>query len=340
MSWCCFFLGLPPVNTLNNHVVSDKFDYPVQKCQSVHAGSSPFLDAVGCHTSSNCPSAYSARNRRHNYIMRVLASAAKEAGLNCKLEPDTFNLLLGDFSQENCKRMFPRRASKLYTERVNAVVNAVELISSPACTFSDAEKRAYVQVRMDALPVIPKEEAVGLRIDLELEDPVTGETKWVDATVVHTAAESYREREFKAVMARNVSTSTAAALATPDVLKFQASPIIMERAMAKAEKYSRLIWIAKKQTQQKKRRQAPVFNAFCVSDFGELSPSAITMLDWLVDKRRRLAEQAGPRTDGVKPLEIVSLFKQRLRMEIQMAIAAGSGEMFHAAGQPWGRGAA
>ena len=69
-----------------------------------------------------------------------------------------------------------------------------------------------------------------------MEDPATGETKWVDTTVVHTAAESYREREFKSVMARNVSTSTAAALASTDVLKFQASPIVLERSTAKSHK--------------------------------------------------------------------------------------------------------
>lgn len=337
VSWCCFFLGLPPVNTLSNHGTVDGFDYPVQKCQSLHAGSSPFLDAVGCHASSGCPSTYSARNRRHNYIMRVLASAAKEAGLHTRLEPDTFNLLLGDFSQANCKRMFPKRASKLYKERVNAVVNAVELVSSPACAFTEAEKRVYVQERIDALPAVAKEDAVGLRIDVEIEDPATGETRWVDATVVHTASESYREREFKSVMARNISSSTSQALATTDVLKFQPSPVLLERTTIKNEKYSRLIWIAKKQAQQKKRKQAPTFHAFSVSDFGELSPSAFTMLDWLVDKRRSLAEQAGARADGLKPLEITREFKHKLRMGIQMAIAAGSGEMFHAAGQPWGR---
>ena len=68
------------------------------------------------------------------------------------------------------------------------------------------------------MPAVSKEDAVGLRIDVVLEDPGTGETKWVDATVVHTAAESYREREFKSVVARNISTSTAVALR-----KFQAS---------------------------------------------------------------------------------------------------------------------
>ena len=55
ISWCCSFLGLPPINTLSNHVQSPDFDYPVQKCQSLHAGASPFLDAEGCHASSNCP---------------------------------------------------------------------------------------------------------------------------------------------------------------------------------------------------------------------------------------------------------------------------------------------
>ena len=54
--------------------------------------------------------------------------------------------------------MFPRRTSKLYRDRVNAVVNAVELISSPSCAMSDAEKRDYVQTRIDALPAVSKEE--------------------------------------------------------------------------------------------------------------------------------------------------------------------------------------
>ena len=59
--------------------------------------------------------------------------------------------------------------------------------------MSEPEKRTYVQVRMDALPAVANEDAVSLRIDVELEDPATGETKWIDATVVHTACESYRE---------------------------------------------------------------------------------------------------------------------------------------------------
>ena len=142
----------------------------------------------------------------------------------------------------------------------------------------------------------------------------------------HGCAYSRREREFKSVLARNVSTSTASSLSAIDALKFQASPILMERTVAKVEKYSRLLWIAKKQTQQKKR-QAPLFAAFSVSDFGELSPAATELLDWLVDQHRHLCERMGPRSDGCKPLELVREFKRKLKASVQMAVAAGSGEM-------------
>ena len=269
--------------------------------------------------------------------MRVLVAAAEEAGLHARAEPDTYNLLLGDFSQANCRRMFPKRTSKLYKDRVNAVINAVDLVSSASCTMSGAEKQAYVQKRIDDLPTIAKEDTVGLRIDVEMENKTTGETKWVDATVVHTAAESYREREFKAVTASNISTATAASLASVDALKFQRSPTLMERTTAKQEKYSRLLWIAKKQAQQKKRKQSPSFAAFSVSDYGELSPTAQELLDWLVDQYRHHYEHKDPRADGCKPLEMAREFKRKIKVAVQMAIAAGSGEMFHAAGQPWGR---
>ena len=74
-----------------------------------------------------------------------------EAGLNVRVEPTTYDLLLGEFSKEDCRRIFPKAASRLYQDRFRAVLNALETVSSPACTISAAEKAAYVQVRIDAL---------------------------------------------------------------------------------------------------------------------------------------------------------------------------------------------
>src|SRR5689334_609484 len=71
--------------SLSNHVQIPDSVSPVQKCQSLYAGASPFLPKVA--TLSNCPSTYSARQRRHNSIMRVLIDAAREAGL-CESRTD------------------------------------------------------------------------------------------------------------------------------------------------------------------------------------------------------------------------------------------------------------
>ena len=122
-----------------------------------------------------------------------------EAGLSVRVEPATYDLLLGEFSRADCRRIFPKAASKLYQEKFRAVLNALEVVSSPACTISAAEKAAYVQTRIDALPLLKPGELKGLRIDASIENPVTGETKWTDVSVMHTSAASYVQAELKSV---------------------------------------------------------------------------------------------------------------------------------------------
>jgi hypothetical protein len=60
--------------------------------------------------------------KKHNFLTRVVSKAGKEAGLNVKVEPDTFGLLLGEFSKSDCKRVFPKHASKSYREKFEAVI--------------------------------------------------------------------------------------------------------------------------------------------------------------------------------------------------------------------------
>lgn len=107
-----FFLGLPPLPTIGGATLQPGFDYQVQKCLSKHRGSSPYLDASACHASSNCPSTYGARNKKHN----------KAAGLQVHWEPDTYTLLLGQFSKAECRRIFPKW-TKSTTQIMDAVLN-------------------------------------------------------------------------------------------------------------------------------------------------------------------------------------------------------------------------
>ena len=45
--------------------------------------------------------------KKHNFLIliRVLARAAKQAGLRVNVEPDTHGLLLGEFSKSECRRI-------------------------------------------------------------------------------------------------------------------------------------------------------------------------------------------------------------------------------------------
>ena len=336
LAWCCAFLGLPPSSTVGNHSDQKGFDYPVQSCLAIHRGGSIFLDADGCHAASGCPATYAGRMRKHNYLARVLARAAKEAGLRVNVEPDTHGLLLGEFSKSACRRIFPRNVSKVYRGMFNAVMNAIELVASPACAMDEAAKYAYVQTRIDALPSVKKEDTTGLRIDVSIENEVTGETRWVDVTAVHTGSPSYQDKELKTIRNRQITAQVSSKMLVPDPLKLDPSPTLVERTTAKNEKYARLLLVARKQTVEKKRKQVPVFSTFAVSDYGELAPVATDLLEWLVQQFRLSCEKAGRRSDGCKPLELTRSFRRRLYIGVQLALVAGFGEMLCRAGQAWG----
>jgi hypothetical protein len=336
-SWCLFFLGLPPPPTLYNHEVQAGFDYPVQRCLGKHGVYTvPFLDAGGCHASSGCRSTIGARSKKHTYLSRVVVQAAMEAGLAVRVEPDTHNLLLGEFSKADCRRIFPKYASKQYQEKFQAVLNALEVVSSPACTISAEEKTAYVQARIDALPVLKKHELKGLRIDAAIENPLTGETKWIDVSVTHTSAASYIDVELKAVGQKMTASNIAATFELPDYLRTKPSPSLLKREAEKKFKYSRLITVAQKQTKEKKRLQCPTFASFIVSDFGDLSPDAIELQEWLVTTFAKKCEREGPRADGCANADMIRAFRQRFKLNVQLAIASGLGGMLLTAGQPFG----
>lgn len=336
LAWCRSFLGLPPASTIGNPTEQKGFDYPVQKCLSVHRCKSQFLDADGCHAAAHCPSSRRGVMKKHNFLTRVVAKAGKEAGLNVKVEPDTFGLLLGEFSKSDCKRVFPKHASKSYREKFEAVITAAELVASPSCALSDEAKRTLVQSKVDALPAVKKDDATGLRIDFSLENEDTGEVWWGDVTAVHPGAETYQDKELKHLCARQIAAHVSDVFLGPDPIKLDPSPLLVERTNAKISKYSRLVHVGKKQFGEKKRKQAPKFAAIAVSDYGELAPMATDLLEWIVQQFRIKCELAGKGPDGVPPLDLVRDFRRKLFTNMQFAVAAGCGEMICRAGLPWG----
>jgi hypothetical protein len=334
-NYCRFFLGLPPVVTIGGASPRDAFDYPVQRCLATHNGVSPFLDANANHASSGCPAATHPRNVKHRKIATVIVSAAREAGLSARTEPDTHSLLLGEFSKADCRRVFPKAASKAYKIGFENVSQAVDIIASPHCSLSPEEKQTLIQSKIDLLP-IHKGDLKGLRIDVSIENTETGETKWIDTTAVHTSCVTYQAQELKAITKRNLSAAVAENQSLPDALLQDPSPTVLDREKLKTEKYSRLVLMASKQFVDGKRSSRPTFAPFVVSDLGELGPNAIELQEWIVEQYRRKLVKTGRRNDGCSTSELVRNFRHKFKVGIQLAMASGLGAMIQAAGQPWG----
>ena len=225
--------------------------------------------------------------------------------------------------------------SKAYKAGFEKVSQAADFIASANCTLSLVEKQNLIQSQIDLLP-LHQGEYVGLRIDLCIENPDTGETKWVDTTVVHTTSASYENKELKAIAKKNLSASVASSHGVPDALQFAPSPALLDREALKVEKYSRLVMVAKKQHADKKRFSLPTFIPFAVSDIGELSPAASDLQEWIVEQYRRKCAKEKSRADGCSTSDLVRQFRHKFKIDIQFAIAAGLGAMIQVAGQPWG----
>jgi endogenous inhibitor of DNA gyrase (YacG/DUF329 family) len=336
VAFCRHFLGLPPPVTIGGETLQDGFDYPVQKCLSTHGKHvCPFLDANANHASSKCPSTGKAVMIKHRNIMDVLANAGREAGLETKTEPDTHSLLLGEFSKADCRRVFPSKVSAAYRLGFQALSQASEFIASAECGLSVEEKAVYMQNKIDALPILDNRDAKGLRIDINFVNPTTGETIWVDVSAVHTSCPTYATAELKAIATRKLSTRVAELHLLPDALQGDPSPTLVKRELEKSEKYSRLVLVAKKQHSEHKRTSTPKFYPFVVSDCGELAPKAYDLQEWLVEQYRIKCANAGRRADGCTTADLVRQYRHKLKVAVQVAVAAGLGAMICAAGQPW-----
>lgn len=330
-----FFLGLPPALTIGGTVVSSEFDYPVQKCLAEHKGTCQLLDANGDHASSGCPSAQHARIRKHDTIKRVVAAFAQEAGLVTRCEPDTHSLLLGEFSKADCRRIFPKQMSKAYRAAFDNLSQAQVFIASDQCSFSLDQKRSYIQNKIDAIPEHAGD-TKGLRVDVSIENPSTGETKWLDITVAHPSCVTYRPAELKLLAQRRLTAAVKDFYFLQDNYEYDPSPTLLEREVEKVDLYGHLVVVAAKQHLDGKRSTLPSFTPFVASDYGEIAPQALAFQEWLVNQFRLKCIRDGDQSNGHSTVDLVRSFRHRFKMAIQVAIAAGMGNMIQAAGHPQG----
>jgi hypothetical protein len=247
-------------------------------------------------------------------------------------EPETHTLLLHEFTKAECRAIFPKRLPPAYAEAYHNLVQARLRVTNPACTIPPGERAAYLQQFKDRLPVVHKEDMVGLRIDLSLKDASNGETKWLDVTSVNAAAESYLNEEHTYLTDRKQSLELLRESKLP-TLPTRPSPALVRREKLKVSKYARLVDLARKQYEEGTRESAPHFLPIAVSTTGDLGPETMTLTQWMAQRYRAKLSVDGQRADGVTTRELMDDYKHRLMVGMMFAQAAGQGEMIAHAGR-------
>jgi hypothetical protein len=76
-------------------------------------------------------------------------------------------------------------------------------------------------------------------------------------------------------------------------------------------------------------------NPFIISNFGDLSPLLSNFKNGLYAYAKK-CEREGPRLDGCNKADMVRSFRQKFKLNVQLAVASGLGGMLLTAGQPFG----
>lgn len=324
-----FFLGLPPVHTVGDATVDPNLDYPVQRCI---AHQDAVLDASACHASS-CTSANFARTRKHNHIVRVIASMARSAGLETSVEPQTHRLLLEEFTPAQCRSIFPSRISAAYRSAFTELSEALKQFDDVQHPGFPSERKQRCVADITAnMPAVAQRDLKGLRVDLSVVDPKSGQTFWADVTIAHTAAPTYQVAEMAFTAAHR--ELTALRQTTTPSLPCAISPTLTQREAHKSAKYARLIQIATRQYQAGMRARPPAFAPVAMSTTGSLGSGAATLLDWICSKFHDVIEESQPRPDGFTTKHLSAGFRGRMFHSIHCLLASGLANQIAFAGGP------
>src|SRR5579872_3702135 len=104
-------------------------------------------------------------------------------------------------------KIFPKTATAAYKAKFTDLLETIDAVNADQSS-SPEQKQALLKSKIDLLPIL-EGDSTGLRVDITLLDPITGESKWLDISAVHTNSPSYISKEIKAVLHRQVSSSFA-----------------------------------------------------------------------------------------------------------------------------------
>jgi hypothetical protein len=331
VAWFRRFLRIPQLQRLGNAEPRFGHDADLEQCCGSHSsGPDRFLDVFGVHDNSSCPPCAKGRAIGHTAMKRGLARFGRLAKVRAEVEPQTHDLLRGQFTSDQCAILFPKRPAKAYRDEIKSLLRNHHQLALLPC--GEERKRKQLEFSQDVVKLSLRapgvQERKGLRIDVQLTDLTTDEELWVDVTswcpLVPT--DGRLRKEVARTMERKLS----------DIKQIrERSSVTVELARAtKLDDYGMLALLGQKQAIDGKRAHAPQFTPLTVTTQGEHGPGATLTREWLAKRYRQHLDETSPRADGSDTNALVGRYRDDFNMMLRMAIIRRIGAMATVVGLP------
>ena len=293
-----------------------------EPCRNNH-DSNCFLDQNGDHI-VGCTSSNRARQSLHGAFNRVFVNAALEIpGMTAQLEPPTVDLLQGDYTEEQCRTLFPHRSTQQLRRDADTCAQILNRLHN-----SLGADRMRHQRSLDEFLTAVGDNTKGLRVDIAIRAR-NGQLVLVDGSCIHATSTSKRDRLFSFLVDK----------ATRDVVntgtEAEMSPPVEEAQGNKKQKYDPLLnRVRARESRMGTRRThlARFFGCIMTHD-GEFSHDTFALIEWLV-KQYRLSltteECWGKQSKG----SMAADFRTRIKDGLVAAMANGWGRMLKEGGFP------
>ena len=327
VAWARRFLQLPALSRLGNAGPRDRFDYDMERCLDDHAKDDDvWLDLYGSHDNGQCAPTSRGKHMGHTLLKYVYHRFARMIpGIQSDVEPKTSDVLLGQLSDAQCRKVFPKAPSEERIKEIKKLVDELDTATAMPAGTARANALRTVEHNMDALNTAnSKEEKKAVRLDLRFRHGP--DELLVDATIVHSLAKSHRQAEAARTMMRLLSDIKA--------VVDKPAAAIEAAEQRKTKTYTPLIYVIKKQVADGRRSREPVYATAAVTTFGELGAGCTKVQEWLAMRYKAHLSGFGSRADGLETSVLVGRFRADLRMALMMVTVRRMAAMQEAAGLP------
>jgi hypothetical protein len=331
-----YYLTLPQLSVSGDPVLSPKIECDVDSCHLPHCNknrvndpSASHLDPSGDHA-IRCTSTYQARYNAHRMLCTSTVQLAREIGLEATSEPPTTNLLLNEFTDEQCRLMFPKNPNKELNKTATEA-NRLVLHIRNCKKDRDAAGAKRAQDKLDRLRAELSDKTQGRRVDVLITDNSDGAAFACDFAGIHPTGKNIRTNSKKWVKSLHAAEQEARDNNKPNKMDKEQSPAVAKTVDKKNKVYAQLKKIANLQMENGSRRAGFEFYPTVTSHMGEFSHGVFVLMTWLTDRYRASLKLEGPRDDGQPPSLLLANFRKRFKDALAASIVKGwGGALLHA----------